>query len=102
MKKFFLFAATLLGLVACNTNEVDVNVPARQITIHATANVNSGSAAAGPRRIAPNDITASSVSFHWQEGDKVWVLSEDFSEKQILPSTIVPSTAIKPTLPGQL
>lgn len=83
MKKFFLFAATLLGLVACNKNEADINVPARQITIHATADMNNGSAASGPHRIAPNDITASSVSFYWQEGDKVWVLSEDFSEKQI-------------------
>lgn len=83
MKKFFLFAATLLGLVACNKNEADINVPARQITIHATADMNNGSAASGPHRIAPNDITASSVSFYWQEGDKVWVLSNDFSEKQI-------------------
>lgn len=83
MKKLFLFAATLLGLVACNKNEADINVPARQITIHATADMNNGSAASGPHRIAPNDITASSVSFHWQEGDKVWVLSNDFSEKQI-------------------
>ena len=83
MKKLFLFAATLLGLVACNKNEADINVPARQITIHATADMNNGSAASGPHRIAPNDITASSVSFHWQEGDKIWVFKPDFSEKQI-------------------
>lgn len=83
MKKLFLFAATLLGLVACDKNEADINVPARQITIHATADMNNGSAASGPHRIAPNDITASSVSFYWQEGDKIWVLSNDFSEKQI-------------------
>ena len=83
MKKLFLFAATLLGLVACNKNEADINVPARQITIHATADMNNGSAASGPHRIAPNDITASEVFFHWQEGDKVWVLNEDYSEKQL-------------------
>lgn len=90
MKKFFLFAATLLGLVACNKNEADINVPARQITIHATADMNNGSAASGPHRIAPNDITASSVSFHWQEGDKIWVFKPDFSEKQLF--TIVNSS----------
>lgn len=90
MKKFFLFAVTLLGLVACNKNEADINVPARQITIHATADVNNGSAASGPHRIAPNDITASSVSFHWQEGDKIWVFKPGFSEKQLF--TIVNSS----------
>lgn len=90
MKKFFLFAATLLGLVACNKNEADINVPARQITIHATADMNNGSAASGPHRIAPNDITASSVSFRWQEGDKIWVFNPFSSESQLF--TIVNST----------
>lgn len=90
MKKFFLFAATLLGLVACDKNEADFNAPARQITIHATADMNNGSAASGPHRIAPNDITASTVSFHWEEGDKIWVFKPDFSEKQLF--TIVNSS----------
>lgn len=89
MKKFLLFAVAMLSLVACKKNNGDEpKVPARQVTIHAT--VYGGKSANGPARIAPADPTAATVIFEWEEGDVVYLLSNDESEIQEF--TLIPGT----------
>lgn len=70
MKKFMLFAAALLGLVACQNNDPE-NVAPRKVTLHAT--VENGGAANGPHRVAPVDPTAATVTFAWEADDQVIV-----------------------------
>lgn len=70
MKKFMLFVAAMLCLVACNKDkENNPTAPARKVVLHAT--VENGGAANGPARIAPVDPTASPVTFVWEENDQV-------------------------------
>lgn len=74
MKKFLLFAAAMLCLVACNKNASDVTAPARKVVLHAT--VDNGGAANGPARIAPVDPTATTVEFAWEENDQIKVVTD--------------------------
>lgn len=89
MKKYLLFAAALLGLVACTRNNADEpNAPKKQIVL--TATVNNNGSANGPHRVAPKDPTAATVNFTWEEGDQVYVTSTDQSETQVF--TLVPGS----------
>lgn len=89
MKKYLLFAAALLGLVACTRNNADEpNAPKKQIVL--TATVNNNGSANSPHRVAPKDPTAATVNFTWEEGDQVYVTSTDQSETQVF--TLVPGS----------
>lgn len=73
MKKYLLFAAAMLGLVACQNNDPE-NVAPRKVTLHAT--VENGDAANGPHRVAPVDPTAATVNFTWEAGDQVAIKTD--------------------------
>jgi len=93
MKKFLLFAAACVALVACNNNEPKAPVSGKQITL--TANVDFSQGSNAPiRTMAPNTpvptTAAQTVNFHWEKGDKVMLVSGDMSEKQLF--TIVDSS----------
>ncbi|GEM_PF-3522625 len=70
MKKLLFFAAAMLCMVACSNRENEPTAPGRPITISATVQIPSGENAP-IRKVAPNDLSASTVSFHWEAGDKV-------------------------------
>jgi len=76
MKKFLLFAAACIALVACNQKE-EVSaplVPGEVCTL--TATVNIGNSSNTPiRMVSPNTPISTTeggeVSFHWEKGDQV-------------------------------
>jgi len=71
MKKFLLFAAACVALVACkNGTESIQNEPLPVVTISASMDFNQ-EAQSCIRRITPDDPTASTVNFSWEAGDQV-------------------------------
>jgi len=98
MKKFLFFAAACVALVACNNKDNALNgdqpiKPGQQITL--TANVDFSQGSNSPiRTMAPNTpvptTAAQTINFHWEKGDKVMLVSDDMSEKQLF--TIVDSS----------
>lgn len=88
MKKYLLFAAALLGLVACTRNNADEpNAPKKQIVL--TATVNNNGSANGPHRVAPEDPTAATVKFTWEAGDKVIISNATGSEVFTIDATSI-------------
>ena len=88
MKKYLLFAAALLGLVACTQNNADEpNAPKKQIVL--TATVNNNGSANGPHRVAPKDPTAATVNFTWEAGDKVIISNATGSEVFTIDATSI-------------
>lgn len=88
MKKYLLFAAALLGLVACTQNNADEpNAPKKQIVL--TATVNNNGSANGPHRVAPKDPTAETVHFTWEEGDQVIISNATGSEVFTIDATSI-------------
>lgn len=95
MKKYLLFAAAVLCMVACNSN--DPKAPQKSTTIHATINMNNQDGAA-VRKIQPNasDLVnpqaGGTVNFHWEDGDEITIFNvEDPSVQnkfQIIPGSI--------------
>ncbi len=82
--KNLFFAAALLCLVACNNKGNEPVAPGRQVTISATIKMPSGENAP-IRKVSPDasSLSTSTITFHWEEGDKVLLCSNDFSEKQL-------------------
>lgn len=88
MKKYLLFAAALLGLVACTRNNADEpNAPKKQIVL--TATVNNNGSANGPHRVAPKDPTAATVNFTWEAGDEVIISNATGSEVFTIDATSI-------------
>lgn len=93
MKKYLLFAAAMLGLVACDKKDANAPIePGKKVVLHATVD-NRNNGANGPHRIASNGYAdAFDGTFKWEEGDQVLVVnaydSDDRSTFTVIASTI--------------
>jgi len=81
MKKIMLFAAACIALVACTKNIDNATPTGRQVTISATVQIPSEYAT----KVSPDasSLSASTITFHWEAGDKVVLSSNDFTEMQL-------------------
>jgi len=77
MKKFLLFTAICAIITACSN---DLNnsslVAGEQVTLKATVNINNQIST----KVAPDDPSAATVTFHWEQGDKVTISNASGSE----------------------
>jgi len=91
MKKILLFAAACVALAACNKDNIDTATAGRQITISASVQV-PGVGNAPMTKVSPDSssLSTSTISFHWEAGDKVLLANSDFSEMQVF--TIIDSS----------
>jgi len=66
MKKVFVFAAALAVLAACSKDNDQALKAGETVTLNATVSLPAC-------KVAPDDPTASTVNFVWQEGDSVTI-----------------------------